>query len=124
MDIVPAAFAYPGPGDLMAAPAAVAHVLSNAGASYPKRDPVDRRIISEVASYGKQGQLISDETASPMDGPGYIAGGSPLADSDGDGIPDKWERDNGLDPDDAADAMEIAGSGYANVEVYLNSLVS
>lgn len=123
MDIVASPFAYPGPENLLVAPEAVEHVLEGAGTSYPRRDAIDARLVDEVRSYGKEGQLISDEKAAPMNGPGYIAGGTPPTDSDGDGIPDEWESANGLDPNDPSDAMEIASSGYANIEVYLNSLV-
>jgi len=66
---------------------------------------------------------MSDEKASPMYGPGYIRGGEKKVDSDGDGIPDDWEKANGLNPNDASDAMKISSSGYVNLEVYVNSLV-
>ncbi|KAI1825310.1 fibronectin [Xylaria intraflava] len=123
MDIVTTQFDYPGPTTLLSPEDAVAYVLDTAGASYPTRDGVDRHLVSEVQSWGKEGQLISDETASPMFGPGYIAGGTKPADTDNDGIPDEWEQANGLDYLDADDAMAIGSSGYANIEVYLNSLV-
>lgn len=45
-------------------------------------------------------------------------------DSDGDGIPDVWERQYGLDPADAADGAKTdPASGYTWLERYLNSLV-
>jgi hypothetical protein len=45
-------------------------------------------------------------------------------DSDHDGIPDAWERAHGLDPGDVSDGARYAdGSGYTNLELYLNSLV-
>src|SRR5699024_6103603 len=44
-------------------------------------------------------------------------------DSDGDGIPDEWEIENGLDPKDPNDANEVTESGYTYLEKYLNSLV-
>ena len=52
-------------------------------------------------------------------------------DTDQDGIPDKWEKANGLNPNDATDAKLFTlddatkdGKGwYNNLEVYLNSLV-
>ncbi|RYP64800.1 hypothetical protein DL770_009131 [Monosporascus sp. CRB-9-2] len=123
MDIVSEPFTYPGPERLMTAPEALEHVLRNVGTSFPSRDAVDAYLVDEVRSYGKKGQLISDETEAPMNGPGYIAGGTKPADADGDGIPDEWERANGLNPNDASDAMKVSSSGYANIEVYLNSLV-
>ncbi|KAI1840549.1 hypothetical protein JX266_013278 [Neoarthrinium moseri] len=123
MDIVSTPYAYPGPTTLMTAPNAVTWVLANVGANFPSRDGVDKRLVSEVQSWGTSGQLISDEKASPMNGPGYIAGGTKPTDTDGDGIPDAWEKANGLNYQDASDAMKISSSGYANIEVYVNSLV-
>lgn len=123
MDILTTKYDYPGPTTLMTAPNAVTWVLNNVGANFPSRDSVDARLVSEVQTWGATGELISDETASPMNGPGYIAGGSKPTDTDGDGIPDAWEQANGLNYQDASDAMEISSSGYANIEVYVNSLV-
>jgi hypothetical protein len=49
---------------------------------------------------------------------------APAADSDGDGMSDAWEQQNGLNPNDAADGpQDRDGDGYTNVEEYLNSLV-
>ncbi|KAI5921511.1 pectate lyase C [Camillea tinctor] len=123
MDIVTEAYAYPGPTTLLSPADALEHVLSGAGASFPARDGVDKRLVEEVQSFGTLGQLVSDETASPMYGPGYVAGGEKPVDTDGDGIPDEWEKANGLDYEDASDAMAIGSEGYANIEVYINSLV-
>ena len=47
-------------------------------------------------------------------------------DTDNDGIPDAWETANGLDPNDASDALtySLDSKGYyTNLEVYANSLV-
>lgn len=47
-------------------------------------------------------------------------------DTDKDGIPDSWETANGLDPNDATDALtySLDSKGYyTNLEVYANSLV-
>lgn len=44
-------------------------------------------------------------------------------DTDGDGMPDKWELANGLDPSNADDRNNIDPvSGYTMLEVYLNSI--
>jgi hypothetical protein len=48
--------------------------------------------------------------------------GTPLIDTDGDGIPDSWENSHGLNPNDAADGPLIAANGYSNLENYLNEL--
>ena len=47
-------------------------------------------------------------------------------DTDKDGIPDEWEKANGLNPNDAADALTYSldeKGYYTNIEVYANSLV-
>lgn len=47
-------------------------------------------------------------------------------DSDGDGMPDAWEKANGLNPNSAADASSYTldpKGYYTNLEVYTNSLV-
>lgn len=47
-------------------------------------------------------------------------------DTDKDGIPDAWEAANGLDPNDASDALTYSLDSkeyYTNLEVYANSLV-
>ncbi|KAI1082437.1 fibronectin [Whalleya microplaca] len=123
MDILSTQYDYPGPSTLLSPDDAVDHVVKEVGCSFPSRDSIDGRLIQEVQSFGKSGELISDETASPMNGPGYISGGAKETDTDGDGIPDSWEKANGLDYNDASDAMVISSSGYANIEVYVNSLV-
>ena len=47
------------------------------------------------------------------------------ADTDGDGMPDEWEKKNGLNPNDAADgAVYGLSKEYTNLEVYMNSLVN
>jgi len=44
---------------------------------------------------------------------------TPTSDSDGDGIPNIWERDNGLNPDDPKDALlDFDGDGVSNLDEY------
>ena len=45
-------------------------------------------------------------------------------DTDGDGMPDEWETQHGLNPKDATDANLTGEGGYTNIEVYMNSLVA
>jgi len=44
-------------------------------------------------------------------------------DTDGDGIPDEWETNHGLNPTDSADGRAVAEGGYTNLELFLNDLV-
>jgi hypothetical protein len=45
-------------------------------------------------------------------------------DSDNDGMPDEWEKKNGLNANDATDASGYKlNKQYTNIEVYINSLV-
>lgn len=47
----------------------------------------------------------------------------PWKDTDGDGMPDQWEKDNGLDPNNPSDANgDINGDGYTNIEKYINGI--
>jgi hypothetical protein len=119
------------------------YVLANAGATLPKRDAVDARIVKQVAT-GKidiSADVKLPETQFkhrrlPIDSykqgiitdPSQVGGypdykGTPYKDSDNDGIPDEWETKRGLNPRNAADAAAYAKSGYTNIEEYLNSVV-
>jgi hypothetical protein len=67
---------YPTVANLLSPTDALAKVKASAGAS-KSRDHVDDYLINtELASLGKKGALISDPTASPMNGPGPISGGT------------------------------------------------
>ena len=47
----------------------------------------------------------------------------PWKDSDGDGMPDEWEVENGLNPNDPSDAnKDCTGDGYTNIEKYINDI--
>ncbi len=78
-------------------------VLENAGATLPKRDAVDERIVKEVRS-GKANSNEGIITDISQVG-GYLEyKGEPYHDKGKDGIPDKWEKKFGLDPNDPSDA--------------------
>jgi pectate lyase len=91
------------------------------------RDAADSRVVNHVInnynpawspynslkSYGPE-----DETE--VGGFPTIAGGTPCADTDGDGMPDEWEIARGLNPNNAADRNTVHSSGYTMLEMYLN----
>jgi Pectate lyase len=96
-------------------------VLKHAGATVPKRDAVDARVIESVrkgtAHAGTKEGIVTD--VKQVGGyPEYK--GTPRKDTDGDGIPDEWETANGLNPNDATDATKLHASGYSHVERYAN----
>jgi len=102
--------------------------LAHAGATVPSRDALDERYIQDMRQ-GK-GDVLDAPGATVMDSrdirehAGYprLAAGTPLTDTDGDGMPDPWESENGLDlarPDNNGDKD---GDGYTNLEEYLNGL--
>ena len=112
-------------------------VLDYAGASL-SRDSFDELMVSDArngaASYtGKElskGFVNSQDDNRPDDAaedwsawPTLNSTAAPV-DTDGDGMPDEWEKSNGLDPSDPSDGKTIGTDGYSNLENYLNSLVA
>lgn len=114
-------------------------VLKNVGATLPKRDAVDARIIQEVrdgvATYEgpayKEKKKVADKSvvSGIIDSQKDVGGWPELksapapVDSDHDGMPDTWETAKGLNPNDAADGNKVAADGYTMLEHYLNSIV-
>lgn len=122
------------------------YVLANVGATLPKRDAVDERIIKQVRTGVIENKPLPDaifhvgdkyiKRRLPEDSykqgiithPSQVGGypeykGTPYKDSDNDGMPDAYEIKHGLNPHDASDAAKYTKSGYTNIEVYLNSVV-
>jgi pectate lyase len=95
-------------------------VLDRAGAMWPKRDAVDARLVSDV----RRGTGAIIDSPREVGGfPAYATSRGP-ADADGDGLPDEWERREGLDPNGAADGNgDRDGDGYTNLEAYLHALM-
>ena len=106
------------PMPVESAAAAERRVLRSAGASL-RRDAVDARIIAGVVS--RTGHVIDDEREDG--GWPALASLPALRDSDGDGMPDGWERKHGLDPARPDGSLDRNGDGWTNLEDYLNSLV-
>ncbi|MBV7530196.1 polysaccharide lyase family 1 protein [Chitinophaga sp. sic0106] len=130
---------------ILSAEEAKKYVLANAGATLPRRDAVDSRIVNDVAT----GKITWDPKVTPpatqfkhrrlpldsykigiITDPSQVGGypeykGTPYKDSDNDGMPDDYEKKKGLNPDNAADATQYAksGNGYTNIELYLDSVV-
>ena len=122
------------------------YVLSNVGATLPRRDAVDARIVEQVrtgkvkilpgvklpTTQFKHRRLPIDSykigiITDPSQVGGYpVYSGQSYADQDNDGLPDSYEKKKGLNANDASDAASYSktGSGYTNIEEYLNSLVN
>lgn len=132
MDLVKVDYGYPGPERLLGAREAVDVVLKEVGASN-YRDAVDARMVEEVKSWGKVGQLITRESDPPMVGllekgvTGVQMRNRKVEteleiDSDGDGIPDWFKRERGWGVKNH-DIMVIGDNGYTRIEEWANFLV-
>ena len=98
-------------------------IKDDVGARWPDRDPVDTRIVNDAVNRLNQGRDAMKN--SPREAGGYPAvnrGGAP-ADTDNDGIPDKYEEQLGCDPE-VADSQKPNEDGYTMLEVYLNDIIS
>lgn len=103
-------------------------VLEYAGAILPRRDAVDARIVNEVetgtttfgGTYGANSGII-DSQEDVGGWPELLSAAYPQ-DSDGDGMPDEWENENELDPQNPDDGKLIASNGYSNLENYIHSI--
>ena len=117
---------------------AYALVLKNAGTTLPKRDAVDLRIINEVkngaatfeGSTYKKDHKIADlsNKSGIIDSQNDVGGWPELKslpapiDTDHDGMPDVWEKENNLDYNNVTDRNTMTSDGYTMLEKYLNSI--
>lgn len=137
------------------ADAAFQSVVTKAGASLPRYDEVDTRVLAEAAGTrdpqygGQRGSKLGiidspydialqehdefaaldeatnteiDVTCYPRLQPTADDYANQVVDTDGDGLPDSFESQVGLNPNDGSDAMKLTTSGYSNLEVFLNGV--
>lgn len=118
-------------------------VINNVGATFPKRDAVDQRIVKTVKTGKTYYVKDAKEFISPyvkrrlpadsykqgiITDPSQVGGlpeynGTPYIDTDKDGMPDAWEIKYGLNPNDSGDAaLDCNGDGYTNIEKYINGI--
>lgn len=126
---------------------AFANVTTKAGASLPRYDEVDSRILAEAAgtidpqftgSINEMGIIDSPDNITLTEHDTFVADGKVQTnypflgmregdkyaiDSDADGMPDAYEQVMGLNPADASDGAVITANGYSNLENYLNGIV-
>jgi len=72
-------------------------------------DPEDNRPTGKAAN-GWQAWPVLNSLPAPKD-------------TDGDGVPDEWEKEVGMDPTEPADGNTVHASGYTYLEIYLSTLV-
>jgi pectate lyase len=112
------------------AEAAYPLVLESAGAS-KFRDAIDERIVKEVetgtvtysgSKTGTPGIIDSQEDVGGLPDLSSVPSST---DTDRDGMPDTWEIQNGLDPNNPEDRNDDRNSdGYTNLEEYLEAAIS
>lgn len=126
-------------------------VCSGAGATLPRQDEQDARMLAEAAgtinpqfvgatapsnvgiidsqddiTFTREDYFYVNDSV-VMGGYPFldaIEGDSLALDTDGDGLPDLYETEIGLDPDDAADGAMLTEQGYSQLELYLNGVAS
>lgn len=109
------------------ATAAYEAVLKYSGAILPKRDATDERVINETKTGKATGMGVFGK-AGIIDSPSAVGGWveyktavAPV-DTDEDGMPDEWEKKNGLNASDAKDGNQVGTDGFTMLEKYLNEL--
>lgn len=107
------------------------NVLANVGCNVPMLDYHDKRVIEEtragIATFKGSKSGLPGLPDSEQDVGGwedYPEVHRPIDwDTDGDGIPNLWEKEKQLNSEDATDgAVDSDGDGYTNLENYLHSL--
>lgn len=121
-------------------------VTTKAGASLPRYDEVDSRLLAEAAGTADPRFKGGTNSLGIIDSPNdvtlsysdtYIVNGVTynnmprmfvegqdkyMRDSDADGMPDGYEDEAGLNKNDPADGNTVAENGYTNLENYLNGV--
>ena len=100
-------------------------VLAGAGATLPRRDTLDQRVANDVRN--RTGGIIDVQGGYPRGTPFSTTQSAwptlnslpAPTDTDKDGMPDEWETRRGLNPNNAADRMNIP-NGSTSLENYLN----
>lgn len=124
------------------------NVTTMAGASLPRYDEVDTRLLAEAAGTADPRFTGSINELGIIDSPDnvvlsyhdtYVVNGVTytnmprmfvegqdkyMIDSDADGMPDGYEDEAGFDKNDPSDGTAVAENGYTNLENYLNGVAS
>jgi VCBS repeat-containing protein len=99
------------------------NVLLNTAGAWP-RDPMDVRLMRSVATNTIATPPRNTNPAGDALFTAYTGTApAPPADTDSDGMPDAWESAHGLNPNAGnTNGHTLSGSGYTDLEVYLNEL--
>lgn len=91
--------------------------LDDNGYLTDNRGSIDQRVINDYLN--RSGVIPT--TVTDTDYPA-ISAGTPYADSDHDGMSDKWETAYGLNPNDPSDrnSTNLSTEGYMNLELFLS----
>lgn len=96
------------------------YLLNNTGARWPVRDETDERILS---SFKNRDSKLIDSQSQVGGWETYPAGTTPK-DTDGDGMPDSFEKARGLKVNVKDDNAYTLGGGYTNIEHYINGIIA
>lgn len=105
------------------AEAAYQNIIDHVGASH-QRNAYNARLIDDLIN--NTGRMVNTEAE--ITGFDMTEFKSDIVDTDLDGMPDAWESDHGLNPNDNTDAGVIVENeaspyyGYSNIEIYINEL--
>jgi hypothetical protein len=99
------------------------------GGACLKRDAVDLHVLKDIktgsftysGSKGSKNGIIDSQN--DVGGFPHLKQGTPLPDTDNDGIPDEWEIKNKLNPTIANANGRDLDKNYDNIEIYLNDIV-
>ncbi|SNC76159.1 hypothetical protein SAMN06265337_3244 [Hymenobacter gelipurpurascens] len=119
-----------GPVTTQSAQEAYTVVLAQVGATRPRRDTLDQRIVRNVMT--RTGRLIDVQGGYPHGTPYSVSqkawpelkSAAAPVDTDHDGMPDAWETSQRINPKDASDRGKTSPNGYTMLENYLNSLAA
>lgn len=119
--------------DTQSAEEAYQSVITIAGANKPGFDYIDSRYMNEVkkgtytyigSKDNLQGIIDSQNDVGGYPNNNNFKGGTVPKDTDQDGMADVWEKEHGLNPNNASDGaiISLSGDDYTNLEMYLNEL--
>jgi hypothetical protein len=111
---------------------AYADILADVGCNKPALDEHDKRVIEEVRTGAAKYKGSKTGLPGIPDSQKDVGGWDDYPeikrpddwDTDHDGMPNEWEKKNGLNPSDKNDGngTGLSAEGYTNLEMYLNEL--